>query len=45
MPKPPIPNDPQPARTGTLVETDEDIRRAEFAENRIRPPNTPCRGW
>jgi hypothetical protein len=37
MPKLTPPNDPPPTRPGTLVETDEDIRRAELANKAAVP--------
>jgi len=37
MAKPPPPNDPQPVRAGTPVETEEDIRRAELASKAAVP--------
>ena len=41
MPKLTPPNDAQPVRLGTLVETDEDIRRAESANKAAIPLATP----
>jgi hypothetical protein len=41
MPKLTPPNDPQPVRPGTLVETDEDIRRSELANKAAMPLAPP----